>query len=85
MSDPLLVYLSELPTSELFRALRIITDRLESRVSMTPVESAIPLTPEEMNLVRVGQWIGAIKLVRNRLGLGLRDAKNVVDLYRARM
>lgn len=40
------------------------------------------LTPEELTLVRTSEIIGAIKLVRARTGLGLMDAKKIIDANR---
>lgn len=37
------------------------------------------LAPEEFALARAGNKIGAIKLARERTGLGLREAKDLVD------
>jgi hypothetical protein len=51
--------------------------------SLTVSEKALPhhehLTATEMDLVRAGNKIGAIKEVRARTGLGLADAKRIVD------
>jgi ribosomal protein L7/L12 len=40
------------------------------------------LTEEEVSLVHKGNVIGAIKLVRERTGRCLKDAKHLVDDYR---
>lgn len=37
------------------------------------------LTPEEERLVVAGEKIAAIKLVRQRTGMGLKDAKDLVE------
>jgi len=39
------------------------------------------LTPNEKTLADANQKIAAIKALRERTGLGLREAKDVVDLY----
>lgn len=41
------------------------------------------LDREERQLVEGGQYIYAIKAVRTRLGLGLKEAKDKVDAYKA--
>ena len=40
------------------------------------------LTVEELELAAAGRYISVIKSVRERLGLGLREAKAFVDCYR---
>lgn len=38
---------------------------------------------DEVKLLRGGLWIQAIKAIRTRTGLGLKEAKDMLDLYRA--
>jgi hypothetical protein len=40
------------------------------------------LNGDELSLIANGNPIGAINSVRNRLGLGLREAKGMIDAYR---
>lgn len=39
----------------------------------------LELTPEELHLVRMGKKINAIKIYRDRTGVGLADAKAAID------
>ena len=39
----------------------------------------LELTPEELHLVRMGKKINAIKIYRDRTGVGLADAKTAID------
>lgn len=39
------------------------------------------ITPAELRMVAAGQYIQAVKAVRTRTGLGLADAKSVVDVF----
>ena len=41
--------------------------------------SWLELTPEELHLVRMGKKINAIKIYRDRTGVGLADAKAAID------
>ena len=41
----------------------------------------VPLTSEEASLCKDGQRIAAIKLVRARLQIGLKEAKDIVDAW----
>lgn len=41
--------------------------------------SWLELTPEELHLVRIGKKINAIKIYRDRTGVGLADAKAAID------
>lgn len=43
------------------------------------------VTVEEEDEIRAGRLLPAIKLVRSRTGLGLKDAKDIVDSYKNRM
>jgi hypothetical protein len=40
---------------------------------------------EEENMVRLGNTIGAIRSIRERLRVGLQEAKGAVDVYRRRV
>jgi len=46
---------------------------------------SLELTRDEQELIDAKQFIQAVKKVRYRLGLGLREAKQVVDRYRERI
>ena len=46
--------------------------------------AAGPIDAEAANLIASGNKIGAIKLVRERTGLGLAEAKGVVEEYERR-
>lgn len=53
---------------------------------MSPhVPLVVELTEDEKAMVSNGDIIGTIKNVRARMGIGLKDAKDAVDAYRARM
>lgn len=41
----------------------------------------IALTPDEANEMRVGHKLGAIKLLRSRTFMGLREAKDYVERW----
>jgi ribosomal protein L7/L12 len=43
---------------------------------------ASDLTREEIREIAAGRAISAIKLVRSRTGLGLRESKDIVDSFR---
>lgn len=52
------------------------------------IQQALPVrsvdsnfTPEEMDCLKSNEKIGTIKLVRVRLGVGLKDAKDYVEKY----
>jgi ribosomal protein L7/L12 len=41
-----------------------------------------PIPPEAMELADRGEFVEAIKVMRERTGLGLKDAKDTIDAYR---
>lgn len=49
------------------------------------LESQRELTPAEITLIKNGNTIGAIKEVRNRTGLCLKEAKEMVDRERRKL
>lgn len=55
----------------------------DSRAALAPLREAMrdagPLTHDEIEYLRHGRYIEAVKAVRARLGWGLRDAKDYVD------
>jgi ribosomal protein L7/L12 len=53
--------------------------RLPARPAIDPA-----LSPEVIVLLNEGQTIPAIKLLREETGLGLKEAKDLVDAYQAR-
>jgi hypothetical protein len=59
---------------------------LFSRRSSAPVEPHRPLTPADVDEVRflltTGKVVYAVKVVRDRTGMGLKEAKDVVDAVR---
>lgn len=57
-------------------ALRDAAERLLSRVN------ADGLTDDERAAVDAGDLMRCVKLIRTRTGLGLRDAKNIMDAAR---
>lgn len=46
-----------------------------------PIDPEFGMTAREKNLTRGGDKIAAIKMIRARTGLGLLEAKNIVDRY----
>lgn len=56
---------------------------LFSRRSPAPIAPARPLTPADLDEVRflltTNKMVYAVKLVRDRTGMGLREAKDLVD------
>jgi ribosomal protein L7/L12 len=55
----------------------------EIAINTQVIADARALTYAEQELTRAGRLISAIKSVRSRLGLGLKDAKDLVDAYKA--
>lgn len=83
MADPyrtdnrMLDLINGLSDQDLPRLLRMVADRLEQRKP-----AALLITPDEKSMIMTGNVIGAIKTVRNRTGLGLKEAKDLVDRER---
>lgn len=65
-----------------YNELREIVRLATARMAMI---DAVELTEEEKVAVAAGRTIHAIKLVRQRVGLGLRDAKDLTEAYRAKL
>lgn len=49
------------------------------RTMAEALQTAHELTPEVQRLVKKGQRLEAVKLIRERTGIGLREAKELVD------
>ena len=43
--------------------------------------NVFPLSAEESRLIQIGKKIQAIKLIKKRSGLSLRDVKDIADTY----
>nr|ESK53102.1 hypothetical protein F987_01264 [Acinetobacter gyllenbergii NIPH 230] len=39
------------------------------------------IPPEALNVLRAGQLIDAIKITREKTGLGLKESKDLIDQY----
>ena len=76
--------LSKLTPAELNLVKTSINDRLEQHMRDIGVNG--DLTTEEWELLRENKLINCVKLVRERLGIGLRDAKVAawIDTYHER-
>src|SRR6185436_9549703 len=61
-----------------------ILEERKGRLGLGPVLES-NLTAEEEHQVQKGSLIWAIKSVRTRTGLGLREAKDLVDAYMGRL
>lgn len=56
----------------------------ERNESLNRRRESIPrLNAEEMEFVANGQLLMAVKTIKERLGIGLKEAKDAVDLFRA--
>lgn len=47
--------------------------------------TGVRLVPAEEQLVSNGQMIAAIKLIRDRLGCGLKEAKDIAEFWKAQV
>jgi len=59
------------------------TLRILSDAERSETDTKSSLTRQEKALVDSGEKIKAIKLIRERLGIGLKEAKDVADLYQS--
>ncbi len=65
---------------ELEEIIRLAATRIQVISGHNPRDTN--LTTSEQELVKAGRNIHAIKSLRERLGLGLKEAKGIVDTYR---
>lgn len=89
---PFVVYYSNIPSPLILKIVKGLKAEAEYRKLLVP-EFAVPPTPApqvkimtaltvcEKALIESGRKIIAIKEVRQRLNLGLKDAKDAVDAY----
>jgi len=66
-------------SGEVRQALYLAKDALMREEYNTSSSDRLTLSAEEIGLWKEGQKIAAIKLVRNRLNLTLRDAKELLE------
>ena len=81
-ADQIIAALPEIGLNELCDIKRALLDEIEAKTR--GLDATGGLTPDEIAQLDARDLIGCIKLVRNRTGLGLREAKDYVDGYRAR-
>jgi hypothetical protein len=85
MGDPyrtdnrILDFVNDLPDESVPTLMRVIADRLEQQRKGRV--APLLLTPDEKAMVASGDKIGAIKAVRWRTSLGLKESKDLVDNY----
>lgn len=74
--------LSDLTPAELSEVKAAVDERLANHLRI--ISANDDLTAEEWALVDGNNLMGCVRLVRDRTGLGLRDARNYMDRARAR-
>lgn len=87
MGDPyrtdnrILDFVNELPDESIPTLMRVVADRIEQQRKGRV--APLLMTPDEKAMLASGDKIGAIKQVRWRTGLGLKEAKDLVDNFQA--
>lgn len=57
----------------------------QERLRRMPPDQRYSLNEEEIGFVRAGRPVVAIKLLRLRTGISLKEAKDIVDVIRSRI
>lgn len=79
-TQELLAFIEGLNAEEMGEVLHILGNRIAAREHKP--DGRVPLSPEEHDLLRQGNVIDAIRAIRARLSLGLREAKDIIDTWR---